>query len=69
MPTRTIVHPRIEVNAVTDFHAIPKIICTRTQATKSVLIQPICLTDSEYYYILKVIVRQNKVEFERDVEV
>ena len=29
--TRTILHPQLEVNAVTDFHAIPKSICTRTQ--------------------------------------
>ena len=32
MPTRTILHPQLEVNAVTDFHAISKIVCTRTQA-------------------------------------
>ena len=28
-PTRKILHPRLEVNAVTDFHAIPKSICKR----------------------------------------
>ena len=26
--TRTILHPRLEVNAVTDFHAIPKVYVT-----------------------------------------
>ena len=31
VPTLAIFHPRIEVNAVTDFHATPKIVCTRTQ--------------------------------------
>ena len=30
-PTHTILHPQPEVNAVTDFHAIPTIVCTRTQ--------------------------------------
>ena len=31
--------------------------------------QPKCLTDSEYDYILEEIVRQDKIEFERDVEI
>ena len=30
--TRKILHPRLEVIPVTYFHAIPKIVCTRTQA-------------------------------------
>ena len=33
-PTRTILHSRLEVNAVTDFHAIPKRVFNRTQAKK-----------------------------------
>ena len=32
VPTCTILHPQLEVNAVTDFHAIPTIVCTMTQA-------------------------------------
>ena len=35
VPTRTILHPRLEVNAVKYFQAIPKSVCTRTQAKKS----------------------------------
>ena len=31
--------------------------------------QPICLTGSEYDYILEEIGRRDKIEFERDVEV
>ena len=31
---RTILHPRLEVNAITHFQAIPKIVCTRTQEKK-----------------------------------
>ena len=31
VPTRTIIHPRLEVNPVKYFHAIPKIVCNRTQ--------------------------------------
>ena len=53
VPTRTLLHPQLEVNAVTDFHAIPTSVCTRTQATETISTQPICLTGSDYDYILK----------------
>ena len=69
VPTRTILHPQLEVNAIIDFHAIPTILCSRTQAKKSISGRPICLTDSGYNYILDEIGRQDKIEFERDIEV
>ena len=69
MPTCTIIHSQLEVNAVTDFHTIPTSICTMTQAKKSISRQPIRLTDSDYNYILEEIGRQEKIDFERDVEV
>ena len=47
VPTRKILHPQLEVSAVTDFHSIPTSVCTRTQAKKSISIQPLCLTDSD----------------------
>ena len=50
VPTRTILHPQLEVNAVTDFQAIPTSVCTSTQK-KAISRQPICLTDSDYDYI------------------
>ena len=53
VPTRTILHPQLEVNAVTYFHTIPTIVCTSTQATKAISIQPICLNNSDYDYILE----------------
>ena len=31
VPTRTIINPKLEVNAVTDFHAITKSVCNRKQ--------------------------------------
>ena len=68
MPTRIILHPRLEVNAVTDFHTIPKSVCNRTQE-KIISRQPMRLTDSGYDYILEEISRQEKIEFERNVEV
>ena len=30
VPTRTILHPQLEVNAVIDFNKIPKSVCNRT---------------------------------------
>ena len=30
VPTHTIINPQLEVNTVTDFHAIPTSVCTRT---------------------------------------
>ena len=53
VPTRTIIHPPPEVNAVTYFHAIPKSVCTRTQAKKNISRQPICLKNYDYDYILE----------------
>ena len=35
VPTRTILYPKLEGDAITDFHAIPTSICSRTQAKKS----------------------------------
>ena len=35
VPTHTILHPKLEVNSVTYFHAIPITICTSTQEKKS----------------------------------
>ena len=32
VPTRTIIHPKLEVNAINDFHYIPKSVCNRTHA-------------------------------------
>ena len=35
VPTRTIPHPQLEVNAVTDLHDIPLSVCNRTNREKS----------------------------------
>ena len=35
VPTRTILHPQLEVNTVIYFHDIPKSLCNRTQAKNS----------------------------------
>ena len=36
---------------------------------KAISRQPICLTDADYDYILEEIVRRDKIEFEREVDV
>ena len=53
VPTRTIIHPQLEVNAITEFHTIPTSVCSKTQAKKTISRQPICLTDADYDYILE----------------
>ena len=53
MPTLTILHPQLEGDAITDFHAITTSTCSRTQAKKTISHQPICLTDADYDYILE----------------
>ena len=61
VPTRTILHPQLEVDAITEFHAIPTSVCSRTQEQKSISRQPICLTDADYDYILEEIGRRDKI--------
>ena len=34
LTTRTIIHPRLEFNAITDIHGIPKGVCNSTKAKK-----------------------------------
>ena len=57
VPTLTPLHPKLEVNAVTYFHAIPTSVLTRTQEKTAISRKPICLTDSDYGYILEEIGR------------
>ena len=62
MPTSTILHPQLEVNALTDFHAITTSVCYRTQAKEAISRQPVCLTDSDYDYISEETGRYDKIE-------
>ena len=43
--TCTILHPRLEVNAITYFHATPTSVSPKTQFKKAISIQPIYFTD------------------------
>ena len=55
--THTIIHPQLEVNAINHFHDTTKSLYNRKQEEKSISRQPICLTDSDYDYILEEIGR------------
>ena len=48
MLKHTILHPQLEVNEVTSFHEIPKIVYNRAQKRKPISRHPICLTDYDY---------------------
>ena len=69
LPTRTILHPQLEGDAITYFHAIPTSICSRTQAKKTISRKPICFSDFNYDYILEEIDQRDKIEFEREIYV
>ena len=47
----------------------PKVYVTEHKQKKAISRHPICLNDSDYYYILEEISRRHKIEFERDLEV
>ena len=68
VPTRTILHPKLNVTVVTDIHYTPKSVCNMTQE-KSISRHPICLNDSDYDYISEEINFRDKIKFERHVEV
>ena len=51
--TCTILYTQLEGNTIKYIHDIHKSVCNRTQANKSISRHPICLTDSDYDYILE----------------
>ena len=69
VPTHTIIHPNIDVITIIYVHRIPKNLCIRNQAKKSIQIHPIIMTDADYDYILDEIKRHERIEFERNVSV
>ena len=69
VPTRTILHPQLGVHAITDFHAIPTSVCSRTQEKISISTQPIYMTGAGYDDILEYIFCLDKTKFEREVDV
>ena len=65
VPTRTIVHPCLDVVSVKGVHDIPRGVCNINQAKKALQINHICLTDFDHDYILKEIELRDKIETKR----
>ena len=57
VPTCTIIHPCLDVVRILYVKGTPKNVCNRIQAKKDIQRHSICLTDSDYYYILDEIER------------
>ena len=62
-PTRTILHPGLDFATIRYVQDIPKTVCNRIQVEKSIQRHPICMTDTDYDYILYGIERRDKIEF------
>ena len=60
VPTRTILHPRLEVIKIRYVQDIHNNICSRIQAKQSMQRHPTIKTDTEYDYILDEIERCEK---------
>ena len=67
VPTRTILHPRLDVITIRYVQYIHKNVCYMIQATKSIQRHPLCMTNADYDYILDEIERRKEIEFERNV--
>ena len=52
VPTRTIIHPRLNVVIIIYVQDIPNNSCNRIQAKNAIQRHPICMTDYDYDYIL-----------------
>ena len=68
VPTRKILHPRLDVITIRYVQDIPKNVCNRIQE-KNAQKHHISMTDAGYDYILDRIERLEKKEFERNVSV
>ena len=60
MPKCTIINPQLDIISIKYIHDMLKSICNRTQAKKPISRHPICMTDSDYDYILEEIYRREK---------
>ena len=60
VPTRKIIHPRLDVVIIRDVQDISKNVYNRIQAKKAIQRYPIFMTDDDYDYILDEIERREK---------
>ena len=52
VPTRTILHPRLDVITIRYVQDIPKNVCNRIKVKRYIQRNPISMTDTYYDYIL-----------------
>ena len=69
IPTRTILHPRLDFIIIIYVQDIPDILCSIIQAKKYIQRHPIIMTNADYDCILDGIERCGKFEFEGNVSV
>ena len=69
VPTRAILHPRLDVITIRYVQDTPKNICNRMQSKTFMQIHPIIMNDADYDYILYEIERCGFFYFERNVSV
>ena len=60
VPTRTILHPHLDVITIIYIQDIPKNVCNRIQAKNYIQRHPISMTGADYDYILDEIKRNEK---------
>ena len=60
-------YPCLDTVAVKDVHNITRSICNINQAKQYLQRHPICLTDSDYDYILEEIDHRDKIEYEKNI--
>ena len=63
VPTRTILHPRLEDIIIRYVKDIPNKLCGRIKAKKETQRHPIIVTDADYDYIMYEIERREEIEF------
>ena len=59
----TIFHPCLDVSTIKDVSYIPRILCNKKQARKSVQRHTICISDAYHGYILDEIERRYHIEY------
>ena len=69
VPTRTILHPCLDVMSVTDANHITNIVYNRNQARKALKGHPIFLTDSDHNFIIYEIKHIDTIIYEINISV
>ena len=69
VPTRTILHPCLDLIIIRYIQDIPKNICSRNEAKEAIQRHTIIMNDADYDYIMDEIERREKIEFTQNISV